>query len=58
MFTPQGVFVAMMTPFSQEGCLDEGTLRKLVDFLVEKECMDCFRPAPWERVPFSPWRNA
>lgn len=36
MFTPQGVFVAMMTPFSQEGCLDEGTLRKLVDFLVEK----------------------
>lgn len=36
MFRPQGVYVAMMTPFLEDGSLDEDTLRKLVDFLIER----------------------
>jgi 4-hydroxy-tetrahydrodipicolinate synthase len=36
MFRPQGVYVAMMTPFGAEGRVQEDVLRSMVDFLIQK----------------------
>ena len=35
MFKPEGVYVAMLTPFSDDGSINEDELRRIVDFLVE-----------------------
>jgi len=35
MFKPEGVYVAMLTPFSDDGSINEDELRRVVDFLVE-----------------------
>jgi N-acetylneuraminate lyase/4-hydroxy-tetrahydrodipicolinate synthase len=35
MFKPEGVYVAMLTPFKEDGSLNEAELRRIVDFLVE-----------------------
>ncbi len=36
MFRPQGVYVAMMTPFGPKGVVQEETLRRMVDFLIQR----------------------
>lgn len=36
MFRPQGVYVAMMTPFREDGTVDEEVLRDITGFLIEK----------------------
>lgn len=36
MMRPRGVYVAMMTPFSQDGALKLEVVREMVEFLVEK----------------------
>lgn len=36
MYIPEGVIVAMLTPFDQEGRVNEVEVRKLVNFLIEK----------------------
>lgn len=36
MFRPQGVYVAMMTPFREDGTVDEEVLRDITEFLIEK----------------------
>jgi dihydrodipicolinate synthase/N-acetylneuraminate lyase len=36
MFAPEGIFVAMVTPFDKEGRVAEDVLRRMVDFYVEK----------------------
>lgn len=36
MFKPQGVYVAMLTPFQDDGSINEGEVRRLVDFLIER----------------------
>jgi 4-hydroxy-tetrahydrodipicolinate synthase len=35
MFKPEGVYVAMLTPFSANGTVNETELRRMVDFLIE-----------------------
>jgi 4-hydroxy-tetrahydrodipicolinate synthase len=35
MFKPEGVYVAMLTPFSADGTVNETELRKIVDFQIE-----------------------
>jgi N-acetylneuraminate lyase/4-hydroxy-tetrahydrodipicolinate synthase len=35
MFKPEGVFVAMLTPFKDDGSLNDDELRKIVDFLID-----------------------
>ena len=35
MFKPEGVYVAMVTPFDQNGRMNEEALRKIVDFSIE-----------------------
>ena len=35
MYKPKGVYVAMLTPFSDDGSINEPELRKIVDFLVD-----------------------
>jgi dihydrodipicolinate synthase/N-acetylneuraminate lyase len=35
MFKPEGVYVAMLTPFGKDGEVNEKELRRIVDFLVE-----------------------
>jgi 4-hydroxy-tetrahydrodipicolinate synthase len=35
MFQPEGVYVAMVTPFREDGSVHEETLRRLVDFQIE-----------------------
>jgi len=35
MFKPEGVYVAMLTPFSADGTVNETQLRRMVDFLIE-----------------------
>jgi len=35
MFKPEGVYVAMLTPFDEDGALNEGELRRIVDFQIE-----------------------
>ncbi|MEJ5378197.1 MAG: dihydrodipicolinate synthase family protein [bacterium] len=42
MFRPQGVYVAMMTPFAKDGHVQEDTLRSLVDFLISKKVHGLF----------------
>ena len=31
---PEGVYVAMLTPFSDDGTVNETVLRRIVDFLI------------------------
>ena len=35
MFKPKGVYVAMLTPFSEDGSINEGETRRIVDFLCD-----------------------
>jgi hypothetical protein len=35
MFKPEGIYVAMMTPF-EDGSINETVVRQMVDFVVEK----------------------
>jgi 4-hydroxy-tetrahydrodipicolinate synthase len=35
MFKPEGVYVAMLTPFTDEGGINEEEIRRIVDFLCE-----------------------
>lgn len=34
MFKPEGVYVAMLTPFDEEGSINEAELRRIVDFQI------------------------
>jgi len=36
MFRPEGVYVAMVTPFYEDGSINEDTLRRMVDFQIER----------------------
>lgn len=36
MFRPEGVYAAMLTPFGEDGRIEEEVLRRLVDFSIEK----------------------
>jgi len=36
MFQPQGVYVAMLTPFGEDGSINEEILRCMVDFQIER----------------------
>ena len=35
MFKPEGVYVAMLTPFNEDGSINEGELRRIVDFQID-----------------------
>jgi len=35
MFKPEGVYVAMLTPFSEDGSINEEEMRRIVDFVIE-----------------------
>lgn len=35
MFRPEGVYVAMLTPFGEDGSINEGEMRRIVDFAIE-----------------------
>jgi 4-hydroxy-tetrahydrodipicolinate synthase len=35
MFKPEGVYVAMLTSFSEDGSINEKEMRRIVDFLIE-----------------------
>lgn len=35
MFKPEGIYVAMLTPFKEDGSINEAEMRKIVDFLIE-----------------------
>lgn len=35
MFKPEGIYVAMLTPFHKDGTLNESELRRIVDFLID-----------------------
>ncbi|MCG8334998.1 MAG: dihydrodipicolinate synthase family protein [Proteobacteria bacterium] len=35
MFKPEGVYVAMMTPFAEDGSLNEEELRRMIDFQIQ-----------------------
>ena len=35
MFKPEGIYVAMLTPFAADGAVDEAQLRKMVEFLIQ-----------------------
>lgn len=37
MFRPEGVYVAMMTPFREDGTINEEVTRQIVSFLAEKK---------------------
>ena len=34
MFRPEGIYVAMLTPFTEDGALNEEELRRIVDFQI------------------------
>ena len=34
MFKPEGIYVAMLTPFTEDGALNEEELRRIVDFQI------------------------
>jgi 4-hydroxy-tetrahydrodipicolinate synthase len=36
MFKPRGVYSAMMTPFQADGTINEGEIRRMVDFMLAK----------------------
>ncbi|MHB9095244.1 MAG: dihydrodipicolinate synthase family protein [Eubacteriales bacterium] len=36
MFQPEGVYAAMLTPFNEDGSINETVQREMVDFLIEK----------------------
>jgi len=35
MFQPQGIYVAMLTPFAEDGSINESELRRMIDFQIE-----------------------
>jgi 4-hydroxy-tetrahydrodipicolinate synthase len=35
MYKPEGIYVAMLTPFTDDGSINEEELRRIVDFLIE-----------------------
>ena len=35
MFKPEGIYVAMLTPFTEDGSINEAELRRIIDFLCE-----------------------
>ncbi|MCJ7830847.1 MAG: dihydrodipicolinate synthase family protein, partial [Desulfobacterales bacterium] len=35
MYKPEGVYVAMLTPFTDDGSINEGELRRIIDFLID-----------------------
>jgi 4-hydroxy-tetrahydrodipicolinate synthase len=35
MFKPEGIYVAMLTPFDQDGSINETELRRIVEFLIK-----------------------
>ncbi|MBW2427402.1 MAG: dihydrodipicolinate synthase family protein [Deltaproteobacteria bacterium] len=35
MFKPEGVYVAMLTPFKEDGSVNNGELRRIIDFQIE-----------------------
>jgi 4-hydroxy-tetrahydrodipicolinate synthase len=35
MYKPEGVYVAMLTPFAADGSINEGELRRIIDFLID-----------------------
>ena len=35
MFKPEGVYVAMLTPFTEDGSINEPEMRRIIDFLCE-----------------------
>jgi len=43
MFQPQGVYVAMLTPFGEDGSINEEILRRMVDFQIDR-CVDGLFP--------------
>ena len=36
MFKPEGVYVAMLTPFKEDGSVNHGELRRIIDFQIEE----------------------
>ena len=36
MFKPEGIYVAMLTPFKEDGSINEAEMQKIVDFLIER----------------------
>ena len=36
MFYPKGIYAAMMTPFKEDGTVNESELRRIVDFIIDK----------------------
>ena len=36
MLKLEGVYVAMLTPFTREGCIDEAEVRRMVDFQIDR----------------------
>ena len=35
MYKPEGIYVAMLTPFSDDGEINEEELRRIVEFLIQ-----------------------
>jgi len=35
MFKPEGIYVAMLTPFGEDGSINESVLRKIIEFQIE-----------------------
>ena len=35
MFKPKGIYVAMLTPFADDGSINEEELRRIVEFLIQ-----------------------
>jgi dihydrodipicolinate synthase/N-acetylneuraminate lyase len=35
MFKPEGVYVAMLTPFSEDGSINEKEMRRIIEFQIE-----------------------
>ena len=35
MFKPEGIYVAMLTPFEEDGSINESVLRQIIDFQIE-----------------------
>lgn len=42
MFKPEGVFVAMLTPFLNDGTINEEEVRRMVDFLIDSKVSGLF----------------
>jgi len=50
MFRPEGVYVAMLTPFSEDGSINEAEFRRIIDFQIEGGVDGLF--------PISSWGNS